>query len=507
MSVFTVILCSLCVTTTSAHRRHTKNGFKLFHGDLGGKIYDKAEPNLHESGAPVPSHQGKALDHDLNTHRAVTATAESGKESKIGLLNTTRSTQETRPNLMPNGNEGNRTDLPPVAPGFAVSPQQAAVNWTMSGELRAKERREAFERHLRDNMFSDEDLAQLDGGRRGEGPLAWLTALGGGTGASIGGTGSAIVDRDLLRRMHYQDKAVMLLVLMVYLVALMFSASLTYRQATNTFPVTYYADPRFHNMVIDGDDLDIFLGIFNQAPKNIMLKVAGFIPVAEDLDVNSIRWQGENYQVAFTFSLDLSAWVVREVQTTLDGPTRDGVTRTLNDGVLPEDRSTLQYYLTSDVNDLAYVELEKKVSWPDWEELATNIKLQIRQSGFTGVISVDRIETDELQVYKNKPWANFMHARATRVLCALSIIGWIAYVPYMWLRCSKTSVRSFFKVDMNILDYWPLIADKLTADGFQHVTPPGSGRRQPQTRASNVSNPNVTPPSSSRDHQRPQQTQ
>merc|ERR1740138_1077174 len=76
--------------------------------------------------------------------------------------------------------------------------------------------------------------------------LPVLMAIGGGTGATIGGTGSLHIDRDLLRRMHYQDKAVMLLVLAGYIVALAFSVSLTYRQASNHSPVTYYADPRYH---------------------------------------------------------------------------------------------------------------------------------------------------------------------------------------------------------------------------------------------------------------------
>merc|ERR1719316_2455577 len=138
-----------------------------------------------------------------------------------------------------------------------------------------------------------------------------LMALGGGTGASIGGTGSSIVDRNLIRRMHYQDKAVLLLILSVYLVTLWFSASLTYRQACNNSPVTYYSNPRLHNLAMEGHELDEFMGTFNQAPKNITLQVSGFVPVTEEM-VGNVHWRGENFQVAFTFSLDLSPWVVRE---------------------------------------------------------------------------------------------------------------------------------------------------------------------------------------------------
>jgi hypothetical protein len=266
--------------------------------------------------------------------------------------------------------------------------------------------------------------------------------------------------------MHYQDKAVMFLVLIVYLVALAFSANLTYRQATNNSPVTYYADPRFHNYVMEGNELDVFLEAFNQAPKNISLQVAGFVPVPEE-NSGSVRWRGEDFQVAFTFSLDLSQWVVRETQMET---TRASQTRTLHEGMLPEDRSSLNHTLAHDTNDLCYLELSKEVRWPGWEELATNIKHQIRQRGFNGVISVDKSEKEEVRVYKNRPWANFMHARATRVLCALSVVGWLVYVPYMWLRCKKVSLQSYFRVDCDIQDYWNLIEDKLTPDGFQDGT-------------------------------------
>lgn len=290
-----------------------------------------------------------------------------------------------------------------------------------------------------------------------------LMALGGGTGASVGGTGNHRVDRDLLQRMHYQDKAVMLLVLAIYMVALWLSATLTYRQASNRSPVTYYADPRFHSVVMEGHDLDTFLETFNQAPKNITLQVTGFLPVPDEM-MGSVQWRGENFQVAFTFSLDLSPWVERATRTGGTGPNQQ--VRSLHDGVLPEHRSILSHHLALDNNDLSYIELVKEVEWPDWEELATNIKHQIRQSGFNGVITVNRGETDEMHIYKNKAWANFMHARATRVLCALSIFGWIFYVPYMWWRCQTVSLKSYYRVDMSISDYWRLISDKLSADGF-----------------------------------------
>lgn len=133
---------------------------------------------------------------------------------------------------------------------------------------------------------------------------------------------------------------------------------------------------------------------------------------------------------------------------------------------MAEDLSDVNYYINHDRNELAILDFKKEVVWPSWEELATNIKQRIRQQGFNGIISVHRTDCDTVSIYKNTAWANFMHSRTTKVLCALSVLGWIIYLPYMWLRCTSTTVRSRYKIDIPITEYWQLIADKLTADGF-----------------------------------------
>merc|ERR1740120_123525 len=82
--------------------------------------------------------------------------------------------------------------------------------------------------------------------------------IGGGTGASVSGTGDTFMDQALLRRMRYQDKAVMLILLFAYMGSLIFSASFAYRQAKNDSSVTFYADPRFHNITTDCEDIESF---------------------------------------------------------------------------------------------------------------------------------------------------------------------------------------------------------------------------------------------------------
>lgn len=430
---FLFLVIYTLVPAALTHRNQVRSG-----GSHSGSDGTRVDGLLN---VPQESGYGQPPDSDFG----------SALRSVQAFLNVTRWTPSWSP-WSPLGSSTNMAPWSPMSPGkwLRSNSQRRQLSSASQGELKA----------MAEVLAAHE--VEMTSASAGE-PLPVLMALGGGTGASIGGTSSAMVNRDLLRRMHYQDKAVMLLVVMVYFVALWFSATLTFRQACNNSPVTYYADPRFHNLVMEGNDLDVFLDAFNQSPKNIALQVSGFVAVPDDIQ-GSVRWQGENFQTAFTFSLDLSPWVQRAMRTSAACPRQQ--VRSLNEGVLPEHRSIVHNLLMHDRNDLTFVEIVKEVAWPDWEELATNIKHQIRQSGFHGVITVNRIDTDEVQVYKNKSWANFMHARATRVLCALSVVGWLVYVPYMWLRCTKVSVRSYYHVDVGIAEYWQLIADKLNTDGF-----------------------------------------
>lgn len=293
-----------------------------------------------------------------------------------------------------------------------------------------------------------------------------LMDIGGGTGASVSGTGDTGMDQALLRRMRYQDKAVMLLLLMAYAGSLLFSASIAYRQAINDSPVTFYADPRFHNLTTDAEDVDSFLEIFNQPPSDAQLQVTGLVPLLPlpDYVVDAaVMWLGARYRVAFSFALDLSPWLVP--QSIGDGTPEEGQSLG-NVGVPREDIQLLRDYLATDTNDLSYVDLQKEVEWKDWEELATNIKSMIRQSGFNGYINVRRHCEEVVGVHKNKLWANFMHSRTTKVLLALSVVGWFVYQPYVWLRHSAITIRCKYRVDIGIGQYWPLIAEKIGPDGF-----------------------------------------
>jgi len=308
-----------------------------------------------------------------------------------------------------------------------------------------------------------------------------LSDIVGGTGASVSPTASSKIDQALLRRMRYQDKAVMLMLLAVYAGALAFSANLAYRHANNNSSVTYYADPRFYNLMFEAHDFERFLETFNQPPKDCHLQVTGLMPsspFAEQFADAAVEWLGGQHRVAFSFALDLSPWMVRDGPDEADPPSSAGVHQ--------DDLETLRRWLSEDQNDLACVNMVKEISWPCWEDLAINIKTRIRQSGFRGVIAVHHSAKESVVVYKNRRWANFMYGQTMKVLCALSLFGWCLYQPYMWMRRHSIDVRCKYRVNVGIDEYWSLIHDKLGVNGFDSnpesgidaALPPGPTRQQ-----------------------------
>jgi len=309
--------------------------------------------------------------------------------------------------------------------------------------------------HYRPGPVSHSELDEL----QKDNPTAKeiLLAVGGGTGAGTG-SGNIDMDKDLIRRMRYQDKLVLLLMVVSYFIALIFTASLAYRQAVNNSPVKFYGDPRVEDLMIDNADVDDFLHVFAQPPRSVQLRVQGMLPVpallAQMVD-GSLEWQGCFYRHVFSFGLDLTPFIIHEQN-------EEG----LINGVEGEDVETLRRFLNEDANDLATVRLCKEVAWENWEELATNIKLQIRQKGFEGLIHVSWKNVETLTVYKNRPWANFLHRGITRVLLGLSVLGYVWYTPYMYFRQRGPEMKAKFKVDIDIQTYWQLINDKINERGF-----------------------------------------
>lgn len=311
--------------------------------------------------------------------------------------------------------------------------------------------------------------------------LSWgevLLAVGGGTGITAGRSGNSTLIHRSAEVARCQTTCVLFLMFVVYIAAIIVSLQSLYTKVQNDSPITFYADPRQSSACMVGEGLDEFLAAFNQAPKQVHLNVTGMRPL------HDVSWypgagqggtitylQGMLHRVMFAFSLDLSSWTSR-----VPGPCgrcpgeargSNRVRRYLEDGLLPEDLQTISHFLSCDTNDLATLEIQKDVDWPGWEDLASSINRRITQTGFSGVVDARLGKGEVLTVHKNKPWANFMHSRSTKALVSLSVFFAIPYLVYMWKRCQKTVVRIRVQVDIAPDEYWQLIADQLTCNGFE----------------------------------------
>jgi len=279
-----------------------------------------------------------------------------------------------------------------------------------------------------------------------------------------------------LRREHrFRDEpsrlALLLVLVILYFGSVLLSLALLWLHTEDSSNVTYYTASGHRGATMEGNDLPGFLSSFNQLPTHVHLRVTGLLPMESDTataaPAGTIHWQRDKYRVAFDFSLDLSRWLVRETsEGSIISGTGTQTPQALFEGMKVEELEDLQRFLQQDRNDLGTVILHKEVAWPGWEDLAINLRAQFRQCGFPGVVHVQCQGDEHVSVHKNRPWANFMHDRTTRLIAALSIFGWGIYEMYMKFRCKQLLVRSRFRVDIMHSDYWELISDKLSADGF-----------------------------------------
>jgi len=299
-----------------------------------------------------------------------------------------------------------------------------------------------------------------------------LLALGGGTGFSLSDTVSPSLEEEYTSRGLYQSKALVALVVALYFMMICLGLSYVRWLMDTGSPVTYYA---CHGVgAMEGHDAVSFLSAFNHPPRQVLLQVTGLLPPEQPTDEVD---EDEAPQIAFNFGLDLSSWVVREewsLGCSPDGEDSAGRREPLLAGIQAEELERLQRFLEADTNDLAAVVLHKHVVWAHWEDVATNIKQQIKQSGFSGDLVIRCEPTESVKVLKNRPWANFMIHRSVPVFCMLSLVGWPIYMLYMCLRCTELSIDSRFRVDVQAEDFWDLVSDQLGASGFD-VTASGTG--------------------------------
>lgn len=295
-------------------------------------------------------------------------------------------------------------------------------------------------------------------------------------------TSSRLMNHDFRRRLEVQDVATVLLLLAVFAFTLLLSSSIIYKLAEDPSPVTFYTDPKYtptavHSRLTCGSlDSEAWLRTFNTQPQCARLRIIGKSRGYAEWHVllRQCRFReflSQSYQrisaamarrprrrdprlpswdaVMFDVSLDLTPFV-----------TSDG--RLASDA----DAIALEKHLHS-ANPLEVLLLRKEVEWPCWEDIATNIKQRLRGMGFPGDVEVRLEAKEEVLVYRNEPWQNFVRSRLTQVLVIISVIGWLFWAPYLRMRMRTVQVESRFRISLDLARYWEHLSEGLHAtEGF-----------------------------------------
>mmetsp|Transcript_13963 Transcript_13963/g.33826 ORF Transcript_13963/g.33826 Transcript_13963/m.33826 type:complete len:438 (-) Transcript_13963:196-1509(-) len=265
---------------------------------------------------------------------------------------------------------------------------------------------------------------------------------------TIADRGNPRINREIMmRRLDFQDKCLLVMLLLVYLVTLALGWALVYRMSHNSAPIRFFSDPRYHLLTTEATDQAGFLGTFNQKPAGVWLQVCGFTE-CEATATNAVQWKGKKYVTDFNFALELSTWADSMGQISGD------------------DLVAVNSFLRTR-NPLEVLVIDKQPAWEQLGPITERIKEKLAAQGYNGLVTVSLKGQDQVSIHQNDPWSNFMHNRTTKTLLALSIFGGAFYVPYMWARCKKTVVTSTFSITLDPESYWVLIEDKIQARGFQ----------------------------------------
>mmetsp|Transcript_61212 Transcript_61212/g.114484 ORF Transcript_61212/g.114484 Transcript_61212/m.114484 type:complete len:441 (-) Transcript_61212:36-1358(-) len=333
------------------------------------------------------------------------------------------------------------------------SPDLEGQDWG-SVQDEAEERR-AAERMVRnvDNSF----LATLVRVGEGVGPITYSRSPG----------AHQRLNRELRQRLVAQDAAAIFFLLFVLGVAIWVSCLGVYQFADDPSQVVFYSDPKHthHRMLCSSADQESFLEAFNTPPHKATLRLIG-----RRTPRPATRWftsQGGLYgitrrflpgrrrpvidaNVLFDVSLDLSSFVSGE------GRLASG-----------EEAAKLEAHLGSQ-NPLQILVLRKRVLWANWEDMATNVKQKLRALGFDGDVEVRFDSQEDMRVYRNTRWQNFVRTPITHMLSVLSGIGLLLWLPYLYWRSDVVVVESNFHIQLDVQRYWEMLSAGLDVDeGFR----------------------------------------
>mmetsp|Transcript_46875 Transcript_46875/g.108386 ORF Transcript_46875/g.108386 Transcript_46875/m.108386 type:complete len:245 (-) Transcript_46875:147-881(-) len=238
------------------------------------------------------------------------------------------------------------------------------------------------------------------------------------------------------------------MLLFAFWITVLVSCLSVYRFADDPSPVYFYSDPKNcrQRLICTSLDAESFLQVFNAQPQTARLRILGRRSCTRS-SRHLLLFQDP---VLFDVALDLTPFLAGEGRLRSEG-----------------DAAVLEKHLTA-CNPLEVLILGKHVEWASWEDVATNIRQHLRTLGFLGEVEVRLEAREELLVYRNHPWQNFVRSRLTHCLVLLSLVGGFVWVPYLWIRMKTVRVESRFEINLDLERYWELLAAGLHAsEGFQ----------------------------------------
>lgn len=280
------------------------------------------------------------------------------------------------------------------------------------------------------------------------------------------------LNRELRQRLVAQDMATIFFLLFILAIAVWVSCLGVFQFADDPSQVEFYTDPRHtqQRITCSSRDMESFLEAFNTQPRNAMLQLIGrrthpartspwwrWIPGSSILArtwsrrlLPGRRRPMPDGNILFHVSLDLSTFISGEGHL-----------------ASAEEVAKLESHLASK-NPLEILVLRKKVGWANWEDVATNIKQRLRGKGFQGEVEVRFDAQEDLKIYRNNRWQNFVRAPITHMLSVLSGVGLVFWLPYLYCRSDVVVVESNFQIQLDINRYWEMLSAGLDADeGFR----------------------------------------
>mmetsp|Transcript_8410 Transcript_8410/g.15795 ORF Transcript_8410/g.15795 Transcript_8410/m.15795 type:complete len:490 (-) Transcript_8410:81-1550(-) len=296
--------------------------------------------------------------------------------------------------------------------------------------------------------------------------------------------GSRELNRELRRRLTIQDAATIWMLTTALVLVIWISCISLYQFSEDPSPILFYTDPKhMHQRLVcaTADHAD-FLRAFNLQPQTARLRIVGKRP--ENRSFCGLCCSGRHREARQRFSLachDLLLRVVlgagrveRLAQSRPWDPVVFDVALDLSPFIAgpgwlrsEADLVALQQHLNSS-NPWEIVALSKRVEWSSWEDVATNVRQRLRSLGFSGEVDVRFEALETVLIYRNHRLQNFIRSHVTHFLMLLTVVGYLFWLPYTWVRKRTVKIEACFQINLQLERYWQILSDGLHAsEGFQ----------------------------------------